>query len=437
VVLKTLHITNAWHASSGGIGTFYRALLDSANRIGWNMRLVVPGERDGVEEVGVFGRIYHVRAPRAPIHREYRVLYPQTYLLPDSPIRRILKAEQPQVVEINDKYTLPYLAGLLRIGRIAEMRQPPAVVGISCERMDQTLRAYSEAPRSSLWLARNFMKWIYFPQFDHHVAVSPTVADELALASRGHKVERGVWIRGMGVDVERFVPERRSPAVRQLLLQRANAKPGAALLLYAGRLAPEKNLSLLLEMMEMLPSPDCMLLIAGDGPERDEFLAAARRRAPGRIAYLGHEKDRDKLADLFANVEAFLHPNPQEPFGIAPLEAMAAGTPLVAPNSGGIISYAHDGNAWLSQPTGAAFASSVQEILQVPQKRILRRVAARATALRFGWPAVCAEFHSLYVDLYARTVGAPTHLEPALYSTPGNWLGCEINAPQERATSRS
>ncbi len=159
------------------------------------MRLVVPSDRDGVEEVGAFGRIHHVRAPRAPIHPEYRILYPQTYLLRGSPIRRILRDEQPHVVEVNDKYTLPYLAGLLRIGRIAEMARRPAVVGLSCERMDQTLRAYSRVHGFS----RALLKCVYFPQFDHHIAVSRNMAEELEIASRGHKVACGfvgwAWIQ--------------------------------------------------------------------------------------------------------------------------------------------------------------------------------------------------------------------------------------------------
>jgi alpha-1,6-mannosyltransferase len=425
VVLKTLHITNAWHPSSGGIRTFYLALLDSASALGWQMRVVVPGERNNFEKVGEFGGIYTVRAPRAPIHPDYRVLYPHTYLLPRSPIREILRTEQPHVIEVNDKYTLPYLAGLLRIGKIPEMGRRPAVVGISCERLDQTLSAYSDASKVGALFARAFMKCLYFTQFDHHIAVSRNVAEELETASRGHKVARGVWIRGMGVDVERFTPQRRSAEARAALSHKAGADPATALLLYAGRLAPEKNLPLLLDMLEQLRTTDCKLLIAGDGPARADFLDAAQNRVPGRFLYLNHETDRDRLADLFANVEAFLHPNPREPFGIAPLEAMAAGTPLVAPNRGGVTSYAHTGNAWLTDPNGPSFAQSVRNILEHPAQRILRTASARETALRFGWPAVCAEFHALYQDLYARTQGFRTRYEPAFYSTPGNWLGLE------------
>ena len=56
--IKTLHITNCYHASSGGIRTFYRALLAAANQHRRHLRLVVPGPEDSVEEIGEFGRIY-------------------------------------------------------------------------------------------------------------------------------------------------------------------------------------------------------------------------------------------------------------------------------------------------------------------------------------------------------------------------------------------
>src|ERR1051326_270430 len=111
--MKTLHLTNSWHANSGGIGTFYKALFETANREGHSMRLVVPAETDGVDEVGDFGRIYHIRAPRAPLNSDYRVIYPDRFLFPGTAIQRILNAEQPDLVEVSEKYTVPYLAGLL------------------------------------------------------------------------------------------------------------------------------------------------------------------------------------------------------------------------------------------------------------------------------------------------------------------------------------
>ena len=140
--LKTLHLTNAWHATSGGIGTFYRSLLDAANATGHQLRLVVPAEADSIQEVGAYGRIYQVKSARAPLNGSYRFLYPLHYLRPHGRICEILNAEQPDLIEICDKYTLPYLGGLLRIGKLKGVELKAPIVGLSCERMDENLAAY-------------------------------------------------------------------------------------------------------------------------------------------------------------------------------------------------------------------------------------------------------------------------------------------------------
>jgi phosphatidylinositol alpha 1,6-mannosyltransferase len=104
------------------------------------------------------------------------------------------------------------------------------------------------------------------------------------------------------------------------------------------------------------------LLVAGDGPKRGWLQSQTDKLFPGKIVQLGH-LDTNKLADLYANVDIFVHPNPREPFGIAPLEAMASGVPTVAPNSGGILSYATNDNAWLVEPTAEKFAGAIREVV--------------------------------------------------------------------------
>lgn len=434
-MLTSLHFTNAWHANSGGIGTFYRALLAEAEREGWQAKLVVPGAETRYEAWGRCTGVHYVRAPRAPFSPEYRILYPHTYLLPGSPIRRILRQERPGIVEVCDKYTLLYLAGLLRVNGIRAAGDPPVVVGLSCERMDENVAAYAAAGSTAMRLVRAYMKCLYFPQFDHHIAVSRHAASELEIASRGHKVTRGVWIRGMGVDTVRFTPERKSEEKRRAIAARYGVNAEATLLLYAGRLAPEKNLGLLLNTMDRLDADRFQLLIAGDGPLRYEFLAEAETRFPGGVVYLGHVGDREHLADLFANVDAFLHPNPAEPFGIAPLEAMAAGAPLVAPDTGGVTAYANVGNAWVTRPTGECFAAAVKHITGDAAAHLERTRRARSTAEHLNWPSTCRGFLDLYRSLHDRHRKRSTtpQMEPAFYSTPGNWLGLEISDVTQQA----
>src|ERR1700759_1074125 len=93
---------------------------------------------------------------------------------------------------------------------------------------------------------------------------------------------------------------------------------------------------------------DYRLILVGEGIQRELLERLTIRQAPGRTCFLDHITDRERLTQVYASCDVFAHPNPREPFGIAPLEAMASGLPLIAANSGGITSFADDSNAWLA-----------------------------------------------------------------------------------------
>jgi len=429
--IKTLHLTNSWHAESGGVATFYRELMKGAERLGRDIRLVVPGPASGVEEHGRFVKIYTVQARRSRLSPGYWVMMPGQYLLPGSPLREVLGREQADLVECCDKYTLNYLAALLRRGWLLGREYRPAVIGLSCERMDRNMELYVSKSLAAQRFCRLYMKWLHFPMFDHHIAVSPLAAEELHEAARGHQVRRGVWVRPMGASCDLFGPWLRTASARQWLEKLAGAPEGSTLLLYAGRLAPEKNLDLLVDTMILLErrAPGAFhLLVAGDGPLRAALERRCDRLVPGAVRLIGHVPDRGTLASIYANADIFLHPNPREPFGIAPLEAMASGMAVVGPDSGGITCFADNGNAWLMEPDAQRFAGAVETIAAQPEAALCRRRSARATAERFDWPRVTDEFFQLYDELHALVAGALTapRLKPAFYSTPGNRLGCEI-----------
>jgi len=431
VNIKTLHVTNYWHSESGGIATFYRELLKSAERLERPMRLVVPGPQDREEPYGRFGKIYYVAGEPSRLSPGYWVIMPKSYLLPYSPVRRILAAELPDLVEVCDKYTLNYLAALLRRRWLLRGDYRPAVVALSCERMDENVANYVSRAPLAMHFCRAYMKWLHFPMFDHHIVVSPHAASELREAARGHHVRRGVWLRPMGVDSAQFRPERADPDVRRWLHMLSGAADGSTLLLYAGRLAPEKNLPLLVETMGILEheSPGMFhLIIAGSGPARAELERECERRVPGAIRFLGHIGDRDLLADILANCDIFLHPNPREPFGIAPLEAMASGLALVAPDAGGVTCYANGRNTWLVKPDARSFSAAVREICCDPIDAALRRRAARDTAEQFDWSRVTNGFFELYDELHELVCGLrrEPNMQPAFFSTPGNRWGHEI-----------
>jgi glycosyltransferase involved in cell wall biosynthesis len=292
--------------------------------------------------------------------------------------------------------------------------------------MDDNFRSYiGTLPFDGTFCAA-YMRWLYFPFFDYHIANSEYTAAELRSAAQGHLVPRGTWIRHMGVNLQRFSPARRSRALPQRLLQNFGAPEASVLLLYVGRLVPEKNLPLLIDLLAHLAHngrSDFRLLVVGDGIERAKWDADAGQRAPGRALFFGHIKDQNILADLYANADLFVHPNPHEPFGIAPLEAMASGLPLIAPDSGGITSYANSGNAWTVAPTVEQFSAAVHDALSSEELRAAKTRAALRTAGQYEWTSVASSFLDLYTKMQRASRNAAEALPaPAFTSSTASRL---------------
>jgi len=430
VPIKSVHITNYYHKNSGGISTAYNKLLEAANRRKRPVRLIVPGEKADVEDVGDFGRIYYIKANYSPVFdKRYRIMMPwNTYLLDAAPIKTILRKEEPDIIEIGEKYTLPLMAGLLRKGVLNVSEKRPMLVHLSCERMDDNVGSFISAGKISKWFCRRYMGTYNMPMFDFHVANSAYTAQEMfdAVSNgrdgsdpilnivwrflRAPKVELKdrIFINPCGVDNETFTDRRRDAIKREEIRKEFGLSSESKLLLYAGRLSPEKNIGLLTKMMKILAadaSHDLRLLVAGAGPSLEKLREEASSLGVDRIKILGHINDKGKLADLFANCDAFIHPNPREPFGITPLEAMASGLPVVAPNAGGVLSYANAENAWLVQPTAERFADAVREVFSDDILKNKKIDAALATAHKFTWAESTDALFAVYDKMHAEFSG--------------------------------
>jgi alpha-1,6-mannosyltransferase len=169
----------------------------------------------------------------------------------------------------------------------------------------------------------------------------------------------------LGVDLGVFAAARPDPGLRARL-----APPGHALLLYAGRLSPDKRVDLLVPALAALRRP-AVLAVAGAGPSEGRLARDARRLGvAGRVRLLGHLGDRAALAALMASADCFVHPNPEEPFGLCPLEALAAGCRVVAPDAAGTAETLGGRGAVLVAPGDpASLAEGVERALAAPPPR--------------------------------------------------------------------
>lgn len=222
---------------------------------------------------------------------------------------------------------------------------------------------------------RRYLRWIH-NQADLNLCPSRATQRDL----EAHGFERvKVWSRG--VNAERFHPRQRSAAWRDTL---TNGHPGAPLLLFAGRLAPEKRIDWLRAALDAVPQ--ARLAIVGDGPSRP---ALERIFSDGRTVFTGYLRG-DDLARAYAAADAFIFPGANETFGNVVLEAMASGLPVVAACSGGVLDFVTDGVSGLlfdPEDKQSLVEAARAIVTDLPLARRLS-TEARAVAESRRWEAV-------------------------------------------------
>ncbi|MEZ4215291.1 MAG: glycosyltransferase family 1 protein [Myxococcota bacterium] len=222
----------------------------------------------------------------------------------------------------------------------------------------------------------------------------PSRFTQRELAEHGVR-DVGLW-RG-GVDVERFAPGRRSLALR---MQWTGGRPERPVVLYAGRLSPEKGLDAFRNVLEACPGAQGVLV--GDGPSRADLEASLGGLDVVFTGFLRGEA----LAAAFASADVFFMPSATETLGFVVLEAMASGVPVVAANAGGVPDLvAHGETGWLYEPDRPLDgARCVAELLREDGRRRQFALLARKRALEQDWPSETRRL----VETYRRAICGAT-----------------------------
>ena len=221
-------------------------------------------------------------------------------------------------------------------------------------------------------------------QADLNLCTSTAMVEEL----RNHGIERvDLWQRG--VDTELFQPAYANLEMRNYLSQ---GKPDSRILLYVGRLGVEKEIDSIKPILEAIPNA-CLALV-GDGPNRQTLEQHFANTPTHFVGYLRGQE----LASAYASADAFVFPSRTETLGLVLLEAMAAGTPVVAANSGGIPDIVTNGiNGHLFDPADEKGAiTATQKLLAQSEERETLRQNARAEAERWGWSAATQQLRNYY-----------------------------------------
>ncbi|TGO06133.1 glycosyltransferase [Serinibacter arcticus] len=287
----------------------------------------------------------------------------------------------PDVLEISDRTTLRWLARWARSRGIAS-------VLVSHESVTDVARTYGVPRPVAATLASGIHRGGALP-FDAVVAPSRFAARELRLAGVRARVVP------LGVDRATFHP---AP-----LDVKADADAGAGQptgasplrLLHVGRLSQEKypflSVKTLIELV--LWGVDAELVVVGDGPHRERVQRAA---AGFPVTFLGH-LDAEEVGEHMRASDVVLAPAPAETFGLAALEALACGTPVVCGTTGALPEVVGDGGRVVpASPT--AFANAVLALTRDPAVAARVRARARDRAARLTWEASAGAMLEVHRD---------------------------------------
>ena len=180
---------------------------------------------------------------------------------------------------------------------------------------------------------------------------------------------------------------------------------GAPLVMYLGRLAPEKNLSVMLRAFEEArrSRPELRLLVVGDGPGRHD----AEAIAPAGVTFTG-PVPYARVPEALAAADAFLTASTSEVLPMSMIEALAAGAPLVAARSPAaldlVTTVQGQANGTVREPTAQALAAGLLEVLD-PSRHEAYRAAARASAESYALTQRAADLEQVYLDVLGRQGG--------------------------------
>ncbi|MHA3704633.1 glycosyltransferase [Jatrophihabitans sp. YIM 134969] len=345
--MKIAQLAGWYSPVSGGIRTVVHRLAEGYHAAGHDTVLVVPGPHDTVSTDRIT-----LSGPVLPGSGGYRLV------IRPGVLGTALDRAAPDVVELHDKAWLP------SVRRWADRRGVPVVL-ISHERLDRTLPLLVPGlPQpAARWTAER-VRCMVQRRADHVVVCSAFAGAEFPEA---HRVP-------LGVDLATFTPQPPLP----------DRAPGVQLVL-ASRLAREKRPDVAVATVAALRARgvDARLTVYGAGPLRDALQAQAVGLP---VEFTGFTADKAGFARALAGADVVLAPGPAETFGLSALEALAAGTPVVAADGAAVAELLRTAQGFAGRGAaldGHAFADAVLDVLAQPETG--RRAAARALAERYPW----------------------------------------------------
>lgn len=222
---------------------------------------------------------------------------------------------------------------------------------------------------------QHYLKW-----FHNNTQLTCVPSQDTAQAILNFGVTCPIEVIKTGVDVERFSPVFKSSAQRR----KWGACENTTVMLYVGRISPEKEIQLLIDTyigMRREPERKLKLVIVGDGPDR---VRLEKYSQSAGVIFTG-SLTGNVLAEVFASADVFVFASQVETFGNVILEAMASALPVVAYDYAAAKLHLDANTAWLC-PLGQK-QNFIQNMQQLPNNKTLHAMGQQAmqNVQSVGW----------------------------------------------------
>lgn len=243
-------------------------------------------------------------------------------------------------------------------------------------------------------ITRNLLIWLmrwYYAKCEAVVVPSNPVKDMLL----AYGIKRPIEVIKTGVVGSIKASDEKIAEVREYL----NLKTTDNLILYVGRIAREKNLSLLLKAFKkvLMTYPDTKLAIVGGGPALNETkVETSKLDIKSSVTFTGM-LDRSSLDHYYSAADIFVFPSKTETQGLAICEALSAGLPVVAVNAGGIPENIKDGeDGFLVNDDVDEFAQKLELLIKDSKLRKDMGNAASINSCEFSVERMVTNFEEFY-----------------------------------------
>jgi glycosyltransferase involved in cell wall biosynthesis len=365
--------TNNYFPMLGGVPTAVETIRQGLEALGHEVVIVAP-RMAGADDGG--RRVIRVPAVPAPTYPDFALPLPLGPLLD-----RRLRALDLDVFHAHH----PFLLGV-SARRLARISHRPFV--FTYHTLYDRYAHYVPLPRAMV--ARRAIRWSVGFASTADLVLAPS--DFVARRLRAQGVRRPIEVLPTGIDLDRFRPGDRGAARRALGLGADDR-----VLLYVGRLDREKNLEFLLDALARVRTPRARLLLVGRGTQAAALARAAAARCLGGRLELRGGSPPDGLPAYYRAADAFVFTSTTETQGLAVLEAMACGLPVVAVRASGIEEVVAEGVSGLLVPEEVgAFAAAVTQVLADAHLAAKLASGAREAALPLASMALVRRLVTAY-----------------------------------------